>query len=198
MVDIGGIAVFVAGATMLWLAYDTYWSGGLEAVKSKVNGHTYQVRSLPDRQAAADLLANIAAQLQTLVKHLEKTAAGDERTTRLVEKLDVGKISEGPESSKYTSYSINKGERIVFCLRSRDAATMNEIVDLNTMMFVALHELAHICTLEVGHIPVFWANFKWLLQESINVGVYQDRDYSRAPQAYCGIKITDSPLHAKA
>ena len=190
--ELGGAAVVVAGASLAYLAYDTYWSGGLESVKSRVNGEFYMVRALPDKQAAADLLARIAAHLSTLMRHLEKTSPDDARAKRFIERFHPERISEGPESSKYTSYSINKGEKIVFCLRNKPK---DELVDLNTMIFVALHEVAHICTIEVGHPPSFWENFKWLLKESLNIGIYQDQNFKEAPQGYCGIKITDSPLH---
>ena len=190
--EIGGAAVVVAGASLAYLAYETYWSGGLESVKSRVNGESYMVRSLPDKQEAADLLARIAQQLTTLMRHLEKTAPDDARAKRFLERFHPERISEGPESNKYTSYSINKGEKIVFCLRNKPK---DDLVDLNTMLFVAIHEVAHICTIEVGHPPSFWENFKWLLKEAINTGVYQDQNFKEAPQGYCGIKITDSPLH---
>jgi|APGre2960657373_1045057.scaffolds.fasta_scaffold00298_2 hypothetical protein len=193
--ELGGLAAVAGGAAIAYMAYDTYFNAGLEPVISRVDGNSYTVRALPDKEDAADLLANIGAKLTLLMRHLEKTAPDDARGKRFSERFKPDRISEGPENSKYTSYSINKGEKIVFCLRSRDGK--NELVDLNTMMFVALHEVAHICTIEVGHPPSFWENFKWLLTLSLNIGIYQDQDFKRAPQAYCGITITDSPLHGK-
>jgi len=193
--SIGGLVALAAAAGLLFMAYDTYGRGNLETVTSKVDGLAYEVQSLPDKQAAADLLANIVAQLTLLQRHLEKTAAGDPRTLRIAGKFSERRVVEEPANNPFTSYSINKGERIVLCLRSRDAK--KELADLNTMMFVAIHELAHICTIEVGHPPAFWTNFKWLLTEAVNIGVFKDRDFKKQPQPYCGITITDSPLHAK-
>jgi predicted metal-dependent hydrolase len=108
-------------------------------------------------------------------------------------KFNPDKISEGSNHSEHTSFSINKGEKIVFCLRSKD--DKNKLVDLNTMMFVALHELAHVCTESVGHEPEFWDNFRWLLHEAINIGVYKEQDFKSKPVPYCGINITESPLN---
>ena len=99
------------------------------------------------------------------------------------------KIKEGIDDPNYTSYSINKGEQIVLCLR-----TNNKLMDLNTMMFVVLHELAHICTESIGHTKEFWTNFKWILEESINIGIYQKQDFKLNNVEYCGMTITDSPL----
>jgi predicted metal-dependent hydrolase len=162
-------------------------------VKSTVDDRIYTVQSLPDKQDAADLLANMRKKLETLVTHLQKMYADDPRTGRLLGKFNPDRISEGTNHGEHTSYSLNKGEKIVFCLRSKDEK--NKLVDLNTMMFVALHELGHICTESIGHTDEFWDNFRWLLAESINIGVYKEQDFKSKPVPYCGIKITESPLH---
>jgi predicted metal-dependent hydrolase len=178
---------------LLWFIYDTFGAGNYETVTSTVDDREYVVQSLPDKQAAANLLANIRARMETLSKHLQKMYADDPRTERIVMKFNPDKISEGSNHSEHTSFSINKGEKIVFCLRSKD--DKNKLVDLNTMMFVALHELAHVCTESVGHEPEFWDNFRWLLHEAINIGVYKEQDFKSKPVPYCGINITESPLN---
>lgn len=187
------IIILMLGSLLAYFIIDTYWSGNLEYVESTVDKNKYLVQALPDKQAAADLLAQIRKHLETLTKHLEKMAPQDPRTHRLVMNFQPSKIQEGVESSKHTSYSVNKGEKIVFCLRSKD--NKKELVELNTMMFVALHELAHICTESVGHTEEFWANFRWILEEAINIGIYVEQDFKTKPQPYCGITITDSPLN---
>lgn len=193
MSSYGTTTFVVLSIVVAYLTYDTYWNYELEWVISNIDGQKYQVRSLPDKQDAADLLANIRKKLDTMVEHFGKVESSDERVQRMIKNYNPNKLSEGTDSAKYTSYSINKGEKIIFCLRSRDGK--NELVDLNTMTFVALHELAHIATVSIGHTAEFWDNFRWILGEAINIGVYKDRDYKKSPQPYCGITITDSPLH---
>ena len=61
-------------------------------------------------------------------------------------------IMETPADEKNTSYTINKGEKIVICLRSK---FLNEIHDINTIMYVVIHELAHVACPEFGHTPLF-------------------------------------------
>lgn len=187
------IIILLLGSALAYFVFDTYWSGNLEYVESTVDKQKYLVQALPDKQAAADLLAQIRKRLETLSAHLEKIAPQDERTQRLLVNFKPSKIQEGVESSKHTSYSINKGEKIVFCIRSK--GPKKELVELNTMMFVALHELAHIITESVGHTEEFWTNFRWILEESINIGIYVEQDFKSKPQPYCGITITDSPLN---
>ena len=87
---------------------------------------------------------------------------------------------------------MNKGEKIVFCIRSKDEK--QELVDINTIMFVAIHELAHVMTKSIGHTEEFWNNMKFLLKKGIDIGVYKQHDYKNDPVPYCGTEITDSPL----
>lgn len=189
----GTVTFFVLLIVVGYLVYDTYWNKEIEWVESTVDGRKYLVQSLPDKQDAANLLANIRKKLDTVVEHFSKTEPSDVRVKRMLKNYNPEKLSEGTPNAKYTSYSINKGEKVIFCLRSRDEK--NELADLNTMTFVALHELAHICTESIGHTEEFWDNFKWILEVSLNIGIYQDRDYKNSPQPYCGITISDSPLH---
>ena len=99
---------------------------------------------------------------------------------------------ETEKGSKYTSYSINKGEKLVFCLRSKDGT--DKLTDLNTITFVALHELTHILTKSIGHTPEFWSNFKFILKIAVKLGIYKKVDYSINPKKYCGMTVTDTPL----
>jgi hypothetical protein len=187
------LAVLAAlGIGFGYLAWDTYGRGEVEYVRSMVDGRQYLVQSRPDKQQAANLLAKIRANLELLVDHLAKITSEDQRTKRILKRFNPENISEGADNAKYTSYSVNKGEKVVFCLRSRDQN--KQLVDINTMMFVALHEMAHICTESVGHTPEFWDNFRWLLEESMDIGIYRDGDYKNNPVEYCGIKITNSPI----
>lgn len=184
----------IAAIVVSWLVWDTYFNAEMDWVKSNVDDNTYRVRDLPDKQKAADLLAEIRDRCQRLIGHLEKTNPEDERSLRLSSKFRSEMISEGNNNQAYTSYSINKGERIVFCLRSRGKRTKDRPEDVNTLIFVAIHELAHIATDDVGHTQAFWDNFKWLLQEAIQVGIYVKEDYRARPREYCGVDITSSPI----
>ena len=61
-------------------------------------------------------------------------------------------------------------------------------------MFVAIHEIAHIMTPEIGHTKIFWNKFSFLLRQAIKIGVYRRSNFKKNPTEYCGTKITDSPL----
>lgn len=89
-----------------------------------------------------------------------------------------------------TSYSINKGEELVFCIRDK---LDNSIHDINTLMFVAIHELAHIVTNELQHTDKFWNNMRKLLHQAETLHLYRYVDYSRNPVEYCGMTIDSTP-----
>ena len=71
----------------------------------------------------------------------------------------------------------------------------NTLVDENTLTFVAIHEVGHVMTESVGHGEEFWNNFRFLLQNAVNLGIYKPVDYKKEPTGYCGMDITDNPYY---
>lgn len=159
-------------------------------VKSNVDGRNYLVRKLPDRQKAADLIATINSDLERLIKHLVAKYPNKQEIKNLYENYNPNNLSEGSAQSGYTSYSVNKGERIILCLRQKDVS--DTFVDKNIILYVAIHELGHLATDSIGHDQAFWNNFKFILNEAIDIGIYTKMDFANKPQPYCGIKITSS------
>lgn len=161
-------------------------------VQSSRDGHMYLVRNLPDKEVAADNISKIKEKLNTVVNHLKTKYPESADIKRLVDNWRQDALGEAPVDSKHTSYSINKGEKIYFCLRQRD--DNNNLVDLNTVTFVALHELAHVMTKSVGHTKEFWDNFRFILKHAIDINVYEYQPFHTTPIKYCGTIISDTPL----
>ena len=168
-----------------------------------VNKVEYLVRNLPDKEEAALLLSKIRSNCSKIVETLFTESNNnknkyDEDTNKAIKRLKKNfkpnNISESSPGNAYTSYSINKGEKIVFCLRQKSGPNKDELVDINTMMFVAIHELGHLMSKSIGHTAEFWDNMRFLLEKGIKLGLYEHIDYSKQPEDYCGIKITDTPL----
>jgi len=167
--------------------------------KSNINGESYLVREdMEDSQEASDMLAKISINCSKLVDHLMKPEQIDgnmkhlkDRILSLKNRWNPKNISESSPDNKYTSYSINKGEKIVFCLRDKNMPY--RLTDINTIMFVAIHELAHLMTEEIGHPPIFWKHMASLLKESIDIGIYTPVDYKINPKLYCGMEINNTP-----
>jgi hypothetical protein len=185
-----GLIIIIVTIIGIYYIYNYYSNIGLMKVRSKIDEKEYTVQIKDDSLEAANLIAKIREKLVVLMEHLEKSfSLNDERVRLLKKNFKPDRLKEGVDTPGYTSYSINKGEQIVLCLRSND-----KLVDLNTMLFVVLHEFAHLSTESIGHTEEFWDNFKWILEESINIGIYTKQEFKVKNVEYCGMTITSSPL----
>ncbi len=110
----------------------------------------------------------------------------------MIENYNPKKIYETLPTSEYTAYSENKGEKLAFCLDT-EKNSKGKLIDDNTLMYVALHELSHIASKSIGHTDEFWNNFKFLITESKKINIYNPIDYGKKSHRYCGMDITDNP-----
>ena len=165
----------------------------LKCIISSKDGNRYCVRERVKMELAANLLAEVTQKMKDMVAYLHQTHPKDGRTIQLVEGFNPQKISETLPTSELTAYSENKGEKIAFCLNKAKNGT--KLIDINTLTFVALHELTHVATKSVGHKQEFWQNFKWVLQNAKEAGIYSPIDYKKNPEEYCGMTINDNPYY---
>jgi len=168
-------------------------SFNLRCVISKVDGNTYCVRERSKLELAADLLAEATNNMKKLVKYVGANNASNPAVKRLVENFNPDKVSETLPTSEHTAYSENKGEKMAFCLNEDKQGT--RLIDLSTLTFVAIHELAHLMTASIGHKDEFWDNFKFLLNSAKKSGIYEPVDYSKSPVQYCGTRIDENPFY---
>jgi hypothetical protein len=165
----------------------------LKCVISSVDGNKYCVRDRAQVDVAADLLARVTKKCKELVAYMKQKYPKNKDVKRLVDNFNPKRISETLPTSELTAYSENKGEKIAFCLnKTKHGETL---IDLNTLTFVAIHELSHLMTPSVGHKQEFWKNFKFLLQNAKDAGIYDPVDYKKTPENYCGMTITDNPYY---
>ena len=165
----------------------------LKCIISHVDGNKYCVRERNKLELVADLLATTTQNMKNLVTHLSKKYPTRENVKRLVKNFNPKKISETLPTSKFTAYSENKGEKIAFCATTEKGG--NSLIDQNTLMFVALHELSHVMSKSIGHKREFWDNFKFLIGEASEINIYKPVDYKKKPKMYCGMTIKDSPYY---
>jgi len=164
-------------------------------VKSSVDNESYLVRNLPDKQEAADRLARVRGKILILRTHLKQTHMDKPFVKQMVDNFDcsAARFSESTPDAQFTSYSVNKGEKVFMCLRQRNEK--EELVHENIILFVALHEMSHVGTVSIGHTPEFWNNFAWLLKQAEATKVYEHTNFAAHPVEYCGVHITDSPTY---
>ena len=193
--DILGYVIIIL---ILFISYKIYSDSDifqLKCIVSTVDGEKYCVRERQNVQAASNLLARITERMTTLVKNLDEKypeGSGKENIRRLVKKFNPKKIVETLPTSEYTAYSENKGQKIAFCLNKKKQDNDN-LIDENTLMFVALHEMAHVASKSIGHNTEFWDNFSFLIGEAEEIQMYTPIDYSKKNADYCGMTITSSP-----
>tara|TARA_B100000674_G_scaffold331563_1_gene276957 strand:+ start:437 stop:1033 length:597 start_codon:yes stop_codon:yes gene_type:complete len=163
----------------------------LKCIVSDVDGKKYCVRERSKMTLVVDLLAKTTKKLSKLVKYLGEKYPNRENVKLLVKNFNPSKISEILPTSQYTAYSENKGEKLAFCTTKTKKG--DRLIDENTLMFVALHELSHIATKSIGHTNEFWQNFKFIIGGAKEIGIYNPENYKKNPKMYCGLQITDNP-----
>jgi hypothetical protein len=175
---------------VIYYQSDTY---DLKCIIASSDGNRYCVRERQKMDQAANLLAEITQKMKDMVNYLKEKHPDDPRTMRLVAGFNPKKICETLPTSELTAYSENKGEKLAFCLNKSKNGT--KLIDVNTLTFVSLHELSHIATKSVGHNQEFWQNFKWVLENAKQAGIYSPIDYKNQPEEYCGMTINDNPYY---
>lgn len=171
-------------------------------IKSDHDDNHYLIRNASEKsedylKGSANTLAEINSRVERLISHLEQH--DNYKNVFFVKKLRQGYkpsiISEAAVDERFTTFTVNKQEMHI-CLRTRDEH--KKLYDINLLMYVVIHELAHLCNYDDFGIPIhghgreFKNIFKILTEESINIGVYTYTDYTKKPQEYCGIMINSS------
>ncbi len=195
-----------------------FFNNNTVKVCSKVNGGCYhvQTRYNPNTYtSAADTLDTIHGKNMKFFKFLKNKYLNarypsnlsviglrnlkkkKKMVKNLISRYDPRTIVEHvPKSDRNTSYVYAKGEKIGYCLRERKSGN-NNIHPMETLYFVNLHELSHLADSDynAGHNRKFWADFKFILKEAVEAGVYNPVDYSISPINYCGISIYYNPFY---
>jgi hypothetical protein len=156
------LAIVIAMLSYLLWQYVTGGPGNIVVLKAS-DGNLYKVQDLPGKKDAAELMASIHRSLSKIVDYYRQDEyISDEPARLLVERFNPRAFMENTVTSSDTSYSENKGDKIVLCLRDKTAPPDYPLIDTNTVMFVVLHEMAHLMTAELNghkHTREFWANF---------------------------------------
>lgn len=171
--------------------------------RSSLNNTDYDVQeNLPQPDFAADLLAQLKEKTSLLQECLQNKYIKKSNTDiskedliavkRLLSRLETYTIDEAPFEEDSSSYTINK-KQISFCLRKKNKH--KNFHDLETLNFVLIHELAHVMSVSQGHNEEFMRNFRFLLREAHDCGIYNPVNYGINPMTYCGVRVTHNPYY---
>lgn len=173
-------------------------------IESDIDNIKYLIRSGNKKskyylKKSANILGEINKRVEKLIEHLNKNYTLDlskkHFVTKLIENYNPTILSEAAIDKRYTTYTIDKKEMHI-CLRTRDE--YENLYDINLLMYVVLHELAHFCNYDKNGYPIqghgdeFRNIFKFLVIESIKLGIYKYIDYNEKPEPYCGILLSTS------
>lgn len=190
---------------MIWTAFLTAWISGMLAyqafsirtdatfVVSDIDQKEYLVLQGDDQQRAANIIATVKKKLDKLVLHISKGHYNNERdTNRLLSRYSSLNIVEAPWKKNITSYTTNKGEEIALCIRSK--MHDKQIHELDLILYVAIHELAHVMSSTFStksHNREFYKHFGFLLSIAQEIGIITKTDYFNQPEEYCGISVRE-------
>lgn len=162
-------------------------------VKSETDGLYYRVRDVPQKQELSNTFGTINNRIKHLLDHLLDELKDDDSLASKY-KLNVLLLKSRYKPERFmenvelidTSYTVNKGEKVVMCLMDREGR--DEIYDINLLMYVALHELAHVGSFSYSpdHNKEFKDFFNVLIIYSVKLKIYEFVDYSENPVNYCG------------
>ena len=182
-------------------------------VSIQVGDTSYRVQEdLENPHSAAELMDRISGIAKSIIDHMKKKYIIDSNGMKNVRPEYQYKVNTGIKNleknfnpknlienlpdhfDKDTSYVVDKGEVFAICLR--DVHNNNSLtIDMNEMVFVVVHELSHLFTISYGHEFEFWANFRFLLNEVVQMGLHIPINYKMQKKPYCGNHITYSPLY---
>jgi predicted metal-dependent hydrolase len=186
----------------LWYCFNTYQEESY--IKSDIDNRVYLIRRGRNKSEAflkesANVLAIINQRIERLIEHLDKNFSNDDTKAFFIKKLKENynpyMISEAAVDPRYTTFTVDKKD-INICLRTRNH--YEKIYDINLLMYVVIHELAHLCNYSrdgtpiIGHGREFKEIFAFLVSESIKLKLYEYEDYSKSPKEYCNIVINSS------
>lgn len=167
-------------------------------IKSNVTNREYLVQNLDDKTEASDLLGRIHQRIMILKQYLhqniDKYPEFKPYIKQFCNRIHNVTLTENAFDGKYTSYTVNKGEEIALCLRSKSDGKLHNI---NIIMYVVLHELSHVACPEIDHTPLFKKIFVFYLQTAIKLQIYEYVDCTTEHCEYCGLTIKENLLQGK-
>jgi len=191
------------GVTVIGFLFYKYIYDGTTSVFSSIDNKYYNVRRGNDKEARADILAVLYGKFKIIVTSLENDPkhVNQANVQRLIKKWKSGiSVKEIGNMESDAAYVINK-QNMSFCLQK----SKNEILleELNLITYVAIHELAHIMSVETDHGAEFIMNFEFLLNYAKNL-VYYDPFFKKqiplyiqlnklnTSNSYCGVRLENS------
>jgi len=175
-----------------------YYRDNTSNFVSTIDGTSYSVReeslngldTYNSKKEAANYLAVLNNNSTQLVNYMYDNQLPDkEIANRLYKRWTTCNLRETNSAEDSVAYTVNKCEsELRICIRNNAS-----LEDVNTSMFVLLHELAHLMSVSYGHNEEFKENFSFIVHLASKLGLYEPQDFHLNPVNYCGIYINTTP-----
>jgi len=186
----------------------TYVYDDTDWFTSTISNQKYRVRNGPEsiKQMKCDLLANLNNKLNFIIYSLSKEPNKSDSINRLLNNWSRGiVIKEIGSMEPEAAYVINK-QYLSICLKNfcnYKNCQKYTLDNINLLTYVGIHEMAHIMSEEIGHGDEFKTNFKYLLDYSKKLKLYDpllkdefpvfiELNKLKTPDSYCGVSIINS------
>jgi hypothetical protein len=194
---------------LIIVLFNRYIYDGTDYTRSRFNDKEYRVRSGPENQRKADLLAFLEYKFDILINALKNDPkyAHNIDVQRLLSNWSRGiSIKEIGNLESEAAYVINK-QNMSFCLQDLPSPGENvkttSTEDTNLITYVGLHELAHVMSNETGHGSEFIKNFEFILDYCKKLNcinpftnkeepLYIQLNKINTADNYCGVPLVNS------
>jgi hypothetical protein len=197
------IYVLIIIALIVYISYEKVEKFiNTKKICNDIDKRCYSVSTLyEDPEKASEMLAILNKFCIDFMRHLRRKYIWNHNiNTKAIERVEFllsnynpdGIFENVPSGNEGTSYVDDKGRVFAICLREK-LSGRNDFHDVEDLKFVLIHEMAHMATKEIGHDKPFWINFKFLLKEAKEAGIYEPRDYEKNPMNYCSLPVNHNP-----
>ncbi len=178
---------------IIFIAYTGYFftRDDTSPKRNLKDNRVYNIKNQsPERdEHALEFLSELRESCTKLVNYMYENSLPDEFTAnRLYNSWSMCHLRETSSFDKSIAVTIDKGSEIRICIRDND-----KFEDINTAMFVLLHELAHIMSVSVGHTPEFYEHFSYITHFASYLNLYKPENFIDSPKTYCGMTIKSTP-----
>jgi len=148
------------------------------------------IEDLANKRAAINQLSSISKKIDYLTEYMyQNNLPTPEIASRLISRWANCKLRETSSNDASVAFTVNKGTEMRLCIRNSN----NDFEDVNTSIFVVLHELAHIMSVSYGHNEEFQRNFNYIVHLASELQIYTPQNFKEDPQSYCNTVINTTP-----
>lgn len=185
--------IIVISAVIGFIIISIFLNDNVAPFESNLDGKNYAVRkegTIEEKQTAANYLSLVNKRINTIVDYMDKNNLPNYDTAkRLSSRWNSCDLKETSSNEKSAAYTLNKCSELRLCIRKSNGSFEN----INTSMFVVLHELAHVMSVSFGHGDEFKENFSYIVHLASKLKLYSPEDFNNSPKTYCGVEINSTP-----